>query len=363
MSIVHSPDSDAASVTNIRACRPPAEWSASGPSVPTPTTPVASAPVAALSKRRWDEFFSDEIRGAIDCQVASQKRVRGEKTNRIRRASGSLTRTRHKAVARTPKSKVISKPKEAGRGAERLATPNPQGIYQQPLLGPSVQQGWAVEAADQQPTWVEGSVGVDGVQQQRQGQQQQDDEYFKIPKLKPEHRALLAAAQDMLTVTEIKCRLCPGTSLKKWEDFKRHCEATEAHPLTISFCDKCGDYFARTDSLGRHRETPPSTCTDTSPERAKEKREVTEREHEAFKERLRRCLRTGEDIGKPFWQIIKEKFPESSKKQRAGGRREQNRLNGRLTTTKISCVPFYSLLLLGRFAPWNCLWPPVVVFP
>jgi hypothetical protein len=167
--------------------------------------------------------------------------------------------------------------------------------------------------------------------QQRQGRQQQEDEYLKIPnKLKPEHRALLAAAQDKLVVPEIRCRLCPGTRLKTWEDFKRHCETMEAHPLTITFCDKCGDYFARTDSLGRHREIPPRACTDTSSERAKEKREGTEREHEAFKERLRECLRTGEEIGKPFWQIIKEKFPESSKKQRrAGGRREQSRLNGR----------------------------------
>ena len=323
------PDSDAASVTNTRACRLPAEWGAGGPSLLTPAAPVTSAPTAALGKRRWDEFFSDEIRGAIDYPVASQKRVRDEKVNGILRASGSIVRTCHKPVARIPETRVISKPKEVGRGAERLATPNPQGIYQQPLPGPSVQQGWAVEAAERQPTWVEGSVGVDAVQQQqRQGQQQQDDEYFKIPKLKPEHRALLAAAQDKLVVPEIRCRLCPGTGLKTWEDFKRHCEAMEAHPLTITFCDKCGDYFARTDSLGRHRGTPPRACTDTSPERAKEKREVTEREHEAFKERLRECLRTGDDIGKPFWQIIKEKFPESSKKQRAGGKREQSRLSG-----------------------------------
>ena len=103
----------------------------------------------------------------------------------------------------------------------------------------------------------------------------------------------------------------------------------EVHPLTITFCSKCGDYFVRTDSLGRHHETAPCACTDTSSERAREKREWTEREHEAFKVRLRECLRTGEDIGKPFWQIIKEKVPESWKKQRAGGHREQSRLNGR----------------------------------
>ena len=45
---------------------------------------------------------------------------------------------------------------------------------------------------------------------------------------------------------------------------------------------------------------------------------MTEMEHEVFKETLTECLRTAENIGKPFSQIIKEMPPESSKKQRAG---------------------------------------------
>ena len=285
MSNFQCPDSDAANVTNTHACRPPAKWGAGGPSVPTPSALVASAPTAALGKRRWDEVFGDEVRGVIEYPVASQKRVRDETMNGILKTPQSMARTCHKPVARIPKSKVIGKPKEVGRGAERLATPNLQGIYQQPLLGPSVQQGWAVEAAERQPTWVEGSVGVDTTQQQQRQGWQQQEQYFQIPNLKPEHRALLAAAQDKLVVPEIRCKLCPGTKPKMWEDFKRYCETMEVHPLTITFCGKCGDYFARTDSLGRHRETAPRACTDTSSERAREKREWTEREHEAFKVR------------------------------------------------------------------------------
>ena len=283
---------------------------------------------AALGKRRYHEFHGNEAPG-IDYPEASQKRVRDGKANGILEAARSVARTRHKAVARTQDSKDNHEPKETGRGAERLATPILQGLHDRPMLGPSFQQGLAVEAAEGQSTWVEGSVGVEAVQQQRRGQQQEGEEkdkYFKIRrKLRPEYRALLAVSQGNV----IKCRLCPGTKLKTWEDFKRHCKTSEAHPLEITFCDECGDYFARTDSLKRHRQKPPPVCAATSSERAAEKREKTERAHEEFMEMLKEWLRTGKDIGKPFSQRIKDMFPESSKKQRAGGSREQSRLNGR----------------------------------
>ena len=303
------------------------EWGASGLPWPTPAAPVTSA---ALGKRRYDDLHRDEAPGIIEYPEPSQKRVRGGKANEVLEAARSVARTHHNAVARIPDSEVNGKPKEAGREAERLATPILQGLHYRPPLGPSFQQGLAVEAAEGQSTWVEGSVGAGAVQQQRRGQQQQQEEeknkYFKIArKLKQEYRALLAVSQDNV----IKCRLCPGTKLKKWEDFKRHCKASEVHPLEITFCEQCGDYFARTDALKRHRQKPPPVCATTSSERAAEKRERTERAHEEFKEMLKDCLRTGKDIGKPFSQRIKDMFPKSSKKQRAGGSREQSRLDGR----------------------------------
>jgi hypothetical protein len=194
------------------------------------------------------------------------------------------------------------------------------------LPGPSFQQGWAVKAADGKLIWVEGSVEAEAVrhsdstiqQQQGQGQEQESVQHFKIPrKFKPAHKALLVAMEADFargTVQEIKCRLCPDTKLKTWEDYKRHCDTMETHPLKISFCDHCGDFFARGDSLARHRNNPPAECDSVSPAKAAEKRRVTQDAHGEFIKRLERCLRTGEDIGKPFSQIIKEKYPQSSKK-------------------------------------------------
>jgi len=54
--------------------------------------------------------------------------------------------------------------------------------------------------------------------------------------------------------------------------------------------------------------------------KAAEKRAVTEEEHRTFIQRLDHCLATGEDIGRPFSQIIKERYPKSSKKRTGGSK-------------------------------------------
>jgi hypothetical protein len=130
---------------------------------------------------------------------------------------------------------------------------------------------------------------------------------------------MLVATQDDWVrgaIREIRCRLCPDTKLKTWEDFKRHCNTMEAHPLKISFCVKCGNFFAHGDSLKRHLNNSPPECRSVTPEKAGAKRRETEKAHDEFKARLERFLRTGEDIGRPFSQIIKEMYPESSKKRK-----------------------------------------------
>ena len=38
----------------------------------------------------------------------------------------------------------------------------------------------------------------------------------------------------------------------------------EAYTLKISFCDCCGDFFARRDSLERHCKNRPPKCLDVS---------------------------------------------------------------------------------------------------
>lgn len=68
----------------------------------------------------------------------------------------SVARTHDKPVARIPYTRDENAHNEAGCGAERLTTTNAQRVHNQLLLGPSFQQGWAVEATDRQ--WFEESV-------------------------------------------------------------------------------------------------------------------------------------------------------------------------------------------------------------
>jgi hypothetical protein len=60
-------------------------------------------------------------------------RARGGTSEGILKATRSAATTRHKPVARVRKTRTNSKPREVGRGAERLVTPNTQGIYHQSL--------------------------------------------------------------------------------------------------------------------------------------------------------------------------------------------------------------------------------------
>jgi hypothetical protein len=68
----------------------------------------------------------------------------------------------------------------------------------------------------------------------------------------------------------------------------------------IFFCDYCGDVFGCQDALERHRRSQPPACLDVIPETAAAKRELTEKEHGRFKEKLERWMRTNEDIGTPL---------------------------------------------------------------
>jgi len=256
-----------------------------------------------------------------------QKRARWRALDGARKKARSVAKTCHKPVARTPKTRISNKPKEAGRGAERLAIPNAPGIYHQSLPGPGFQQGWAVEDVNGQLIWVEERAGegkmgeVDRMAQQTAQQQQEDttDELFEIPQdFEPAGlRALLLATEAEWTrgaVQEIKCSLCPDVKLKKWGDFRRHGMYSEVHPLKIHICGLCGDYFARPDSLGRHCNQRPPECRSATPMKAAMKRRVTQNTHEEFLGKLER----GEDIEVSFLEIMKENFPDSSKKQPRG---------------------------------------------
>ena len=216
---------------------------------------------------------------------------------------------------RTPKQQDDGKPKEAGRGAERLASPITQGIYHQPLLGP-LQQGRVERAAYGTPIRVVGREDEKAVHRnstmKRQGQQGEANKFESM------HEALQEDTKTTSGVKEFKCRLCPGTHLKTCQDFRRHCNTAEAHPLEISFCNKCGDFFARKDSLLRHENNPPPECKSAKKEEGKKKREETQLLHDDFLRGLEEYLKTKTGEGfVPFSQIIKAKYPESAKKNKS----------------------------------------------
>ena len=251
--------------------------------------------------------------------VPPQKRVSG-RVSGILQAKRSTARTRHNYMAWTPETASINAPKDAGRGAERLATPSAHGIHLQSPLGPSFQQNWEVKPADGKPTCVEGSVGEEAahrIDSTAQQQQEEATELFEIP------RKLLREASEAAfargAVQAIKCHLCPGTKLKDFKEFKRHCKNSETHPLRIHFCNRCGDFFARRDSLKRHHNKPPAECRKATPVVAAEKRRVTQEAHKAFIQRLEHRLLTGEDIERGFSEVIKDRYPESSKKKKRRG--------------------------------------------
>jgi ribosome-binding protein aMBF1 (putative translation factor) len=114
---------------------------------------------------------------------------------------------------------------------------------------------------------------------------------------------------------------------KNWTVFNKYADTAEAHPSPseMRYCDRCGDPFGRGDAFVRHCKEPPRECVNTSPEKAQEKREVAEREHKAFVERVERFQETGEDIGKTFAEIIKETYPDSCKKRIRQGQGQSRR--------------------------------------
>jgi hypothetical protein len=159
----------------------------------------------------------------------------------------------------------------------------------------------------------------------RNGKEGERRDHSKIPKrLSVTHWNFLEVTSDDLasgTVRELKCRVCPEAGFSNWGGFKRHCEYGEAHPLEIWFCPHCGDFFARKDSLGRHREKRPSECNKATPAEAEAKRTSVKKVHDIFKEKLEEYLRTNGGTLTPFSQTIKDMFSNFSTSKR-GSRRQ-----------------------------------------
>ena len=305
-------------------------------------------PGVTIQKRRRevDTGLNDENIAAVSCNgTAPHKRVKGSASDGVLAIAQSRGRASHNATLRTPKKKN-RKPKAERRGVKKPAIPSAQGMSNHPLLGSGVQQDWTADSVREGVPQIAGSVEGETWQfndsvvqhgeeiydaENDQLGDQAEDSLFQIPEgiNKWRKTLLLATEADWArgTVRQLKCRVCPDFVFKSWTEFNRHADTAEAHPSPskIRYCGRCGDAFGRRDALARHCEKPPRECVDISPEKAREKREATERAHEVFKKRLERCQETGEEIGKTFAQMIKENYPDSSKKRVGQGRGQLRR--------------------------------------
>ncbi len=244
---------------------------------------------------------------------------------RVPGGAESTKRTRRSPATRT---RQISndKSKAAGSGAERLASTTAQGLYHRSLPGLSVPQGSVRTLGQGQLSWIEEREQVEtrpdtgGSAPFQSAENAEDGEdLHNIPRNLTERERLMLqttqADEERGAVRVIKCRLCPKPRFGTWVTFQRHCKSCEKHPSDLRFCPKCGDYFGRPDSGIRHKDKKyQEACLNTSQDGAREKRQKVERLLEAFEARLKHCLRSGEDIGPRFSDVMTKKLTNTSKK-------------------------------------------------
>ncbi|KAI9511933.1 hypothetical protein F5148DRAFT_1167671 [Russula earlei] len=165
-----------------------------------------------------------------------------------------------------------------------------------------------VEGREQGAAWLHTSNTV----QQQEANSANDEDGETAEEYRPP-----AADWARGAVRALKCRLCPDADFSNWEDYKRHSDTAEAHPRSISFCDSCGDCFARGDSLVRHRKNPPPECLNVSPDVAENKRTATRKAHQEFGEGLVGLLKSDEVKGLRHFSVqMKGMYPKSSKRSR-----------------------------------------------
>ena len=241
-------------------------------------------------------------------------------------------RTIKRSFPATRTQKVrIDKSKEVVYGPNPTR-PTSLEVYHPTSLGHSVSQELSGISA---PSWIEERelVGMQGGEGSKVPQwighyDAESDRpggkgLFRIPAWLTERQDLMLqtiqADLERQAVESIRCKLCPNTRLSSWVDFERHCDTSEKHPLALFFCDRCGIYFGREDSLRRHINTNTKACQEATEDQAALRRQVTEQLFNDFNPRVDRCLRTGEDVGHLFAEIIDLNgiLKGSSKKRRA----------------------------------------------
>ena len=271
-------------------------------------------------------LLADDKSSDYDGSSGPRKRGRPSET-RVHGGAESTKRT-HRTPATRTQARFNSISKAAGRGAERLGSTTARGVYHRSLLGLSVPQGSVGAPEQEQPSWVEEreqietrrDTGSSAPQQIVLQENAEDEEDLReIPANLSERERLMLqmtqAEKERGAVRVIKCKLCPKPRFGTWLTFRRHCKSCEQHPSEVKFCPRCGDYFGRPDSRGRHEDKKhQEACLNTPQHEAKQKREKVERLLKAFEPRLTQCLRNGEDIQPRFSQVINKIFSNTSKK-------------------------------------------------
>lgn len=187
-----------------------------------------------------------------------------------------------------------------------------QGLYPHSFPGPSSLQ--EIVGSSEQEQFEEGASS-----ETPHGSTDGQDNLYQIP------GTLTLRQQMMLRITgdearhqavhTINCKFCPDVALGSWKRYQRHCDESEAHPVKLTYCDLCGDHFARGDSLKRHaRRKNRDDCLSTRPYDAAMKRTTTQWHLDHFNARFEHCLRTGEALGLRFAEIIPMDDLSTSKK-------------------------------------------------
>ncbi|KAH9029111.1 hypothetical protein EDB84DRAFT_1496803 [Lactarius hengduanensis] len=177
----------------------------------------------------------------------------------------------------------------------------------------------------EQPSWIEEREQVEmrhdtGSSVPFRGVEDAEDEALhKIPTSLTERERLMLqttqADEERGAVRDIMCKVCSNRCFRRWATFQRHCKSCEEHPSELQFCPKCGDYFGRQDSEARHKvKKHQGACLSTSQDEAREKEQKARRILEAFEARLQHCLRSGEDPGPRFSEVMSRKLTNTSKK-------------------------------------------------
>ncbi|KAI0260821.1 hypothetical protein BC834DRAFT_1044335 [Gloeopeniophorella convolvens] len=286
---------------------------APAPSIVVPAHGEVLVPPAVLRKRtREDNEAEDDgtLRSDLGFEEKPPKKAKPT-TSRATTTKRVKAKTGQPPIAKTLKD-TSDKSESAGSGAERLAATASQGVYRQSLPGPNGSREMAgTRASEASASAKRGEKGRKKAQQDS-GEDEKED---KMPKkLSERHRALLDAPQELIDRREVKiirCKLCPTELIKKWRDFKRHCDCSEEHPKAIHPCMKCGDCFGRPDACKRHFE---DSCTAVWSKRSRQKIKIAKKILKKYNEEFDKWVKTGEPIKGGGWaERMREEIQDTSK--------------------------------------------------